>query len=143
MCEGEKYFSATVFRIPLMIMSTASSWRSCRQPPRGDPWKLSSPLKQMSTPRECSWGGKRIDLQPRKRKIPDANFNYLNFVENLPWSEWSPWSSCTTTCRNETRVRFRECLGFLQDGQPANCSGSALESSACSNESCKGKASIC
>jgi len=33
----------------------------------------------MSTPWECSWGGKRIDLWPRKQKIPDrATENSLN-----------------------------------------------------------------
>jgi len=47
----------------------------CREPPRGDPWKLSSQLKQMSTLRKCSRGGKRIDPRPWKRKIPDANFS--------------------------------------------------------------------
>jgi len=37
--------------------------------PHADPWKLSSQLKQMSTLRECSRGGKRIDPRPQKRKI--------------------------------------------------------------------------
>jgi len=45
------------------------------QPPRGDPWKLSSQLKQMSTPRECFRGGKRKNSRPWKRKIPDANIS--------------------------------------------------------------------
>jgi len=37
---------------------------SCRHLPRGDPCKLSNQLKQMSTTRECSRSGKRIDLRP-------------------------------------------------------------------------------
>jgi len=46
-------------------------WRSCRQPPRGGPRKLSRQLKQMSKPRECSRGGKRMGPRPRKQKNPN------------------------------------------------------------------------
>jgi len=41
-------------------------------PCRGDPWKLSSQLKKMSTLRKCSQGGNTIDPRLQKRKIPDA-----------------------------------------------------------------------
>jgi len=44
------------------ITSTARGL--CQQPPRGDPWKMSSQLKQMKTPRECIRSGKRIDPRP-------------------------------------------------------------------------------
>jgi len=47
----------------------------CRQSPCSDPWKLSSQLKQMSTPRECYRGGKRINPRTRKWKISDANIS--------------------------------------------------------------------
>jgi len=50
------------------IMSTASLLS-------GDPWKLSSPLKQMSTLRECSRGGKRIYSFDPRSVVPKGHMH--------------------------------------------------------------------
>ncbi|NXI50785.1 THSD1 protein, partial [Chloroceryle aenea] len=50
------------------------------------------------------------------------------------WSPWQPWSSCSVTCGDGVRERFRECL----TSSPAKpgCAGSPRETSFCSLEEC-------
>ena len=50
------------------------------------------------------------------------------------WSEWTPWSSCTTTCSGGYQRRDRICLGLQNGGQ--DCEGSDHGLRACSEGSC-------
>ncbi|XP_075706163.1 thrombospondin type-1 domain-containing protein 1 [Rhinoderma darwinii] len=50
------------------------------------------------------------------------------------WSLWQPWSSCSVTCGDGHRERYRSCLS----SSPANaqCNGNTKETSLCSLEDC-------
>ncbi|KAM4045649.1 thrombospondin type-1 domain-containing protein 1 isoform 2-T2 [Anomaloglossus baeobatrachus] len=50
------------------------------------------------------------------------------------WSMWQPWSSCSVTCGDGHRERYRSCLS----SSPVNaqCNGNTKETSLCSLEDC-------
>ncbi|KAM5181007.1 thrombospondin type-1 domain-containing protein 1 [Mantella aurantiaca] len=50
------------------------------------------------------------------------------------WSLWQPWSSCSTTCGDGHRERYRTCLS--SSSVKPSCSGTAKETSSCSLEDC-------
>lgn len=50
------------------------------------------------------------------------------------WSLWQPWSSCSTTCGDGHRERYRTCLS--SPSVKPSCSGAAKETSLCSLEDC-------
>ncbi|XP_077340339.1 thrombospondin type-1 domain-containing protein 1 [Lithobates pipiens] len=50
------------------------------------------------------------------------------------WSRWQPWSSCSTTCGDGHRERYRTCLS--SPSVKPSCSGTAKETSLCSLEDC-------
>ncbi|XP_068123213.1 thrombospondin type-1 domain-containing protein 1-like [Hyperolius riggenbachi] len=50
------------------------------------------------------------------------------------WSLWQPWSSCSTTCGDGHRERYRTCLSS-SSFRPL-CNGAAKETSPCSLEDC-------
>ncbi|XP_072259812.1 thrombospondin type-1 domain-containing protein 1 isoform X2 [Pyxicephalus adspersus] len=50
------------------------------------------------------------------------------------WSLWQPWSSCSTTCGDGHRERYRTCLS--SPSVKPSCSGTAKETSLCSLEDC-------
>ncbi|KAM4677962.1 LOW QUALITY PROTEIN: SCO-spondin-like [Discoglossus pictus] len=49
--------------------------------------------------------------------------------EKDPWSEWSPWSSCSVSCGGGEQIRVREC-------QREECAGKAMQSKTCNNQVC-------
>ncbi|CAH2281689.1 SCO-spondin [Pelobates cultripes] len=46
-----------------------------------------------------------------------------------PWSEWSPWSSCSVSCGGGEQIRVREC-------RREECNGKAIQSKSCNNQVC-------
>lgn len=52
------------------------------------------------------------------------------------WHWWDPWSDCSRTCGGGMKWRFRSMKVYPQNG--GNCSGYALEQSACNPEPCAG-----
>ena len=53
------------------------------------------------------------------------------------WTEWSPWTSCSTKCSNETRKRSRRCVSSGSAENYPYCKGHAREERSCeSDENC-------
>ena len=52
------------------------------------------------------------------------------------WMDWSPWSSCTTSCDYGTQRRTRTCSEPISGGHP--CEGVQVESGDCNNPACPG-----
>ncbi|XP_073518712.1 thrombospondin type-1 domain-containing protein 1 isoform X2 [Phyllobates terribilis] len=50
------------------------------------------------------------------------------------WSLWQPWSSCSVTCGDGHRERYRSCLS--SSPVHAQCNGNTKETSLCSLEDC-------
>ena len=69
------------------------------------------------------------------------NINYLPknvlmiFKEPGMWSDWSAWSTCSTTCGGGFRTRTRECL--TESGLEVLCEeGMAIEEEICNDDAC-------
>jgi len=54
------------------------------------------------------------------------------------WSAWTPWSTCSVSCGNGTRVRDRQCDNPPQELGGQSCSGNNDEIETCEND-CLGK----
>ncbi|XP_068710256.1 SCO-spondin-like [Montipora foliosa] len=52
------------------------------------------------------------------------------------WSEWSDWTDCMKTCGNGTKSRYRSCDNPSPEHGGKNCSGDALQSKQCFQQSC-------
>ena len=85
------------------------------------------------------------------RSIHTCNHIYCNSRNNVcksiilvdgAWSGWASWSDCDVTCDSGTQSRGRSC----DNPAPANggdvCSGSAVETTQCTLDTCPGNAPI-
>ena len=57
------------------------------------------------------------------------------------WCEWSAWSSCTHSCGNGEKSRFRACSneqgGIERRSGVSECEGDAIEVSSCNEGQCR------
>ena len=69
-------------------------------------------------------------------------FDASLFAVDGNYTNWSPWSSCSVTCSNGTRIRNRECNNPppKYGGEDCHVFGEAEEIEACFNEQdCPGR----
>lgn len=55
---------------------------------------------------------------------------------NGGWSSWNTWTSCTRTCANGTKSRYRTCDSPTPEFMGLSCSGKSLEVRNCSLRHC-------
>jgi len=82
---------------------------------------LSSQLKQISTPRKCSRGGKWIYSRPRKRKISDANISAT--VPNALLLNIESLSASKICVIEQLAIRHKDLIIFLQETRYTNVDG--------------------
>lgn len=52
------------------------------------------------------------------------------------WSEWEPWTSCSTTCGGGMMSRSRNCTNPWPPPLRSQCEGDAVQYDACNNKRC-------
>ncbi|KAK3607618.1 hypothetical protein CHS0354_034669 [Potamilus streckersoni] len=62
-----------------------------------------------------------------------TQYNVRQVIAQLGWDEWSPWTSCSTSCEGGSQTRHRAC-----EKENGTCSGTAVEKRQCNLFPCKG-----
>ena len=67
----------------------------------------------------------------------DTNLEYLKFVVNCLWGEWSAWKTCSVTCGSGTQERNRSITQEALFGGNV-CKGDDRETQSCNSNGCPG-----
>ncbi|TSK16074.1 SCO-spondin [Bagarius yarrelli] len=52
------------------------------------------------------------------------------------WSQWGPWTECSSPCGGGVKMRFRECSNPAPQGEGRKCSGGAEQQKECNGHAC-------
>lgn len=64
---------------------------------------------------------------------------FILFLVNGNWGEWSQWGECSTSCNKGQRKRFRACDNPAPAGGGRDCSGPSQQTESCSMHLCPSK----
>ena len=59
------------------------------------------------------------------------------------WSSWGAWGSCSKSCGNTNRFRYRSCTAPTPTYGGRSCIGSWIQSKSCMKYHCPGKCGFC